>query len=146
MLPKVRSALVRFWGETEGAVTVDSIVMMAGLVGLALAVMGAVGSGMESLSKDTSARIRLAVVSPGFDTSACPQGWQKTHAENTGMREAEIRAWHGQERRDTGDVTLMTTLTTHAEAPLDFRYRDPMALAHLQILMCLAKERDLDIP
>lgn len=122
---------------------IDSVVMMSGLIGLGLILTGTVGHGMDVLSSNVHGNARVAVLDSGFDASACPKGWIKAHADNTGLTPQDIASWYAQKSRAVSDATVLAALDAHAQAPKDFRFRAPMRLAELQILMCLAENRGL---
>lgn len=140
-----KTALSRFIFRTEGTIQVDSIVMMSGLVGLGLILFGTVGHGTNMLSADASAQMRVTVLNANFDASACPKGWINAHAANTGLAPADLETWYDRHSRDLSDATILAALDAHAQAPRDFRYRAPMRLAELQILMCVATQRELTL-
>jgi len=52
-----RFGATRFAGEEDGSVTIDWIVLTAGLVGLAIAVLASVGGGASDLADRTNASI-----------------------------------------------------------------------------------------
>lgn len=146
MISTLSRALSRFGFRAHGSLQVDSIVMMSGLVGLGLLVLGTAGQSMGTLALKTDVRTRVAVLSPNFDASACPSGWITAHAAHTGLAPKDLRAWYAHKNRTTDSATIIAALAAHAKAPRDFRYRAPLRLAELQILMCLAEQRDLAIP
>ncbi len=47
MFQRVKSGLGRFWSDTEGAVTVDWVVLLAGILGMIFIVMGSISSGVQ---------------------------------------------------------------------------------------------------
>lgn len=64
-----------FLGSEDGAVTVDWVVLTAAIVGLGLAVVGSVRSGVGSLASDISASLTSAsVVSLGTLGSSGAEG------------------------------------------------------------------------
>lgn len=140
-----KTALSRFIFRTEGTIQVDSVVMMSGLVGLGLILFGTVGHGTSMLSTSASAQMRITVLSADFDASDCPIGWVNAHAANTGLAPSDLETWFNQHDRNLTDATILAALEAHAQAPRDFRYRAPMRLAELQILMCLATQRELTL-
>jgi hypothetical protein len=58
--------LKRFLLDDGGAVTVDWVVLTAGLVGLSLAVMSVVSSGVENLSRDVAAHLESIQIRTSF--------------------------------------------------------------------------------
>jgi hypothetical protein len=145
-MPERPRLVRRFLHGTNGSVTVDVVVMVAGLAGFGLVLLASVGTGVEAASQATNSALRREVVARGFDASSCPADWQVTHAQNTGLSVATLHEWYGQEGRATPDAMVVATLRAHADVPQDFRFQDPMTLAHLQIMMCLADDRRLAIP
>jgi len=139
-------ALSWFNSLTQSSMPVDSIVMMSGLLGLGLIVLGAAANNMDTLAGAADVRTRLAVLSPDYDASACPSGWIESHSAHTGLSQDDLRAWFAQKDKTTDSATILAVLSAHAQAPHDFRYRAPMRLAELQILMCLAERRELPLP
>jgi hypothetical protein len=122
------------------------MVMLTGLVGFILLIAGAALQALPALDDKTGETMRRAVLAPDYDASLCPRNWKAAHAENAGLTEAEMETWYRQGRRSLDDATLLEVLRAHRSAPTDFRYRAPLALAKLQIVMCLATERGLDLP
>ena len=145
MIRTLTKAILRIKAHASGSLKVDSIVMLSGLVGLCLIVLGAADQNMDALAQTSDAPTRVAVLSPDFDDSACPSDWITAHAAHTGLATDDIRAWYTQKNRTTDSGMVMAALAAHAQAPRDFRYRTPMRLAELQILMCLAEARDLPL-
>ena len=56
----------RFFEDTNGAVTVDWVVLTGALVGLGLAAMSVVSGGVEDLSTDTSNQLSSSVIKTSF--------------------------------------------------------------------------------
>ena len=146
MISTLHKALPWFRHWTQRTVPVDSIVMMAGLLGLGLIVLGAAAHDIDALANTTDVRTRIAVLSPDYDASACPSGWIAAHAAHTGLSQDDLRSWLAQKDRTIDSATILAVLAVHAQTPHDFRYRAPMRLAELQILMCLAERRELTLP
>lgn len=139
-------ALSRLLPRTEGPLQVDSIVLMAGLMGLGLIVLAAAGIGVDALSSNDAARARMATLSPDFDASTCPDNWIIVHAANTGLMPVDLEGLYAEKDLSTDNATILALLGAHAKTPRDFRYRAPMRLAELQIMMCLAEDRKLPLP
>ncbi|MEP3346984.1 MAG: hypothetical protein ABJN34_10115 [Litoreibacter sp.] len=55
-----------FWGDETGAVTVDWVILAAGVIGLALASMGVVIDGTEDLTGDVNAELSSQLISTSF--------------------------------------------------------------------------------
>lgn len=55
-----------FWTDETGAVTVDWVVLAAGVIGLALASMGVVIDGTEDLTDDVDATLSSQLISTSF--------------------------------------------------------------------------------
>ncbi|MEM0937853.1 MAG: hypothetical protein AAF865_04615 [Pseudomonadota bacterium] len=60
-------ALKRFLADEDGAVTVDWVVLTAALVGLAIAVLAAVETGLSDLSNDISQELQSDIIDTTFD-------------------------------------------------------------------------------
>lgn len=58
-----------FLSEDSGAVTVDWVVLTAALVGLGLAVMSVVSTGVEDLSTDIQDQLETDQISASFGTT-----------------------------------------------------------------------------
>ena len=61
--------LKNFIASESGAVTVDWVVLTAALVGLALAVMGVVSSGVETASNNIQGQLETDMIGAGFNGS-----------------------------------------------------------------------------
>jgi len=59
-----------FLSDDSGAVTVDWVVLTAALVGLGLAVISVVSSGLEDLSGDIQGQLQADHVNTGFTSSS----------------------------------------------------------------------------
>lgn len=62
--------LTSFLSDDSGAVTVDWVVLTAALVGLGLAVISVVSSGLEDLSGDIQGQLQADHVNTGFTSSS----------------------------------------------------------------------------
>ncbi|MFO6462978.1 pilus assembly protein [Jannaschia sp. KMU-145] len=62
----ILSSLATFARAEHGAVTVDWVVLTAALVGLGLAVLGVVSSGVQDISSDLDTQLQATSVSPAF--------------------------------------------------------------------------------
>ena len=56
----------QFWEDDSGAVTVDWVILSAGVIGLALASMGVVIDGTEDLSGDVDSTLSSQLISTSF--------------------------------------------------------------------------------
>ncbi|SHF02181.1 MULTISPECIES: hypothetical protein [Litoreibacter] len=56
----------RFWTDDSGAVTVDWVILSAGVIGLALASMGVVIDGTEDLTGDVDTTLSSQLISTSF--------------------------------------------------------------------------------
>lgn len=56
----------KFWKDESGAVTVDWVILAAGVIGLALASMGVVIDGVEDLSSDVDTTLSGQLISTSF--------------------------------------------------------------------------------
>lgn len=63
---EMRRAVIGFWFDEDGSSTVEMVVMMAASVGMGIAVMDVVFSGMESLSNDISSFLSNIEISTSF--------------------------------------------------------------------------------
>lgn len=63
---KLFDFIKRFGKDEDGAVTVDWVVLTAALVGLGIAVLAAVETGLSDLSKDISDELTKDVIDTSF--------------------------------------------------------------------------------
>jgi len=56
----------QFWAAESGAVTVDWVILSAGVIGLALASMGVVIDGTEDLTGDVETTLSSQLISTSF--------------------------------------------------------------------------------
>jgi Flp pilus assembly pilin Flp len=56
----------QFWKDDSGAVTVDWVILSAGIIGLALASMGVVIDGTEDLTGDVDSTLSSQLISTSF--------------------------------------------------------------------------------
>lgn len=143
MFARFATQLSHYIRSESGTAQIDSAVLIAGLLGMGMVLVSTVSQGMEAAQHDANKVLRAAVVAPGFDRSPCPDGWAEKHASNSGVGVQQIEDWHNAERASLSTDALLEALRAHDAAPLDFRYRDPLRLAHLQIMMCIAQEREV---
>ncbi len=54
--------------EEDGAVTVDWVILCAGIVSLALAAVGVITDGVESTSGDVEGRLKSQLISTSFNS------------------------------------------------------------------------------
>ena len=59
----------KFFTDESGAVTVDWVVLTAALVGLGLAVMSVISSGLEDLSGDINTQLEADHITDAFGTA-----------------------------------------------------------------------------
>ena len=64
---KLFDFIKRFGKDEDGAVTVDWVVLTAALVGLGIAVLAAVETGLSDLSKDISDELQSDIVDTTFN-------------------------------------------------------------------------------
>lgn len=138
--------MTTFLNETSGAVTIDLVVMSAGLVGLGLAVSVAASSGMETLAGGVDTSLRSVVLRPDFNDSPCPEDWSDMHGRNTGLGAPAMLEWYDEIDAVVDNIDVRNTLITYARHPYDFRYREARAMAEVQIHYCLAQERAIPLP
>ena len=62
----MKNQLFQFWEYEDGAVTVDWVVLVAGIVSLSLAAMGVVVDGTEDLSGDVDDRLKSQLIKTSF--------------------------------------------------------------------------------
>lgn len=60
------SAAKHFIANDDGAVTVDWVILAAGVIGLALAAMGVVMDGTEDLTNDVESQLTSQLISTSF--------------------------------------------------------------------------------
>lgn len=70
----MRLCLKHFLSDESGAMTLDWVVLTGALVGTGLAVMGQVGTGIESTSAKTATSLRGEVVRSSFGSDYCSGG------------------------------------------------------------------------
>jgi len=56
----------QFWKDDSGAITVDWVILSAGVIGLALASMGVVIDGTEDLTGDVETTLSSQLISTSF--------------------------------------------------------------------------------
>ena len=56
-----------FFADEDGAVTVDWVVLTAALVGLGIAVLAAVETGLDDLSNDIASELQKDIIDTTFD-------------------------------------------------------------------------------
>lgn len=59
----------KFGADEDGAVTVDWVILTAGVVGVALAATGAVVSGTEQISADVDGALKSQLIKTSFESS-----------------------------------------------------------------------------
>jgi len=72
----------KFLSDDSGAVTVDWVVLTAGLVGLGLATMAVVSAGVEDLSGDTRTQMESQVISTSFASGSDTWTWSGRTAQD----------------------------------------------------------------
>jgi Flp pilus assembly pilin Flp len=65
---KLFNLIKNFRNDEDGAVTVDWVVLTAALVGLGIAVLAAVSTGLEDLSGDIQGELTADVIQTTFGT------------------------------------------------------------------------------
>lgn len=141
MLPHHKHAA--FARAESGAVTIDLAVLGAGLIVLALSLFYSIASGVELAARDTRAAMQKIMVTPGFDDSLCPIGWEQDHASALGTSETEIRAWYLDDNFHTDDEQVLENVLTYLQYPQDFRHTEGRRLTQTQIYLCIAEARRL---
>ena len=60
--------IISFALEEDGAVTVDWVILCAGVISLALAAVGVITDGTEDISGDVEGKLKSQLISTTFDT------------------------------------------------------------------------------
>lgn len=161
-----------FITSESGAVTVDWVVLTAALVGLGLATMGVVSSGVEDTSGDIDTQLKSSIVSTSFfgppghtiDTYAydgCPggiqgafelagalhaEGWTGTHANGQENGEPYANAKYVALSNNYDD----SYLTYNAGTLQDLRANDPdtfngspLHQTNLALIECVIAEKGI---
>ncbi|NNK79276.1 MAG: hypothetical protein HKP40_11245 [Litoreibacter sp.] len=71
---KLFAFVKNFANDESGAVTVDWVVLTAAIVGLGLAVMASVSTGLEDLSGDIEGQLTGQTIDDSFATGNVPAG------------------------------------------------------------------------
>ena len=77
--------LKNFIASESGAVTVDWVVLTAALVGLALAVMGVVSSGVQTASENIQDQLETDMIGTGFGSVTTDNGDGTSTTTGTGL-------------------------------------------------------------
>ena len=77
--------LKNFIASESGAVTVDWVVLTAALVGLALAVMGVVSSGVQTASENIQGQLETDMIGTGFGSTTTDNGDGTSTTTGTGL-------------------------------------------------------------
>lgn len=110
----------QFLVEESGAVTVDWVVLTAGIVGLGLATMAVVSSGVEDLSGDVGTQMTNQVISTSFASLATTTDWNGMtatdyHADATLLSPGNNGAIYGN-----------ATAAAALDAPGGYNYDNPL--------------------
>ncbi len=65
---KIVNWIKSFALEEDGAVTVDWVILSAGVISLALAAVGVITDGTEDISGDVDTKLKTQLISTSFDT------------------------------------------------------------------------------
>lgn len=124
----------------------ESLCMMVGLGGMALALGVTVAQATLPPVPETEAALRRAVIAAGFDAAICPDGWAADHAEILPLTEAEIIGWYLSEAMKLSDAEVIASVGLYVTRARDFRQVEGTALTRNQILLCIAESRRLVTP
>lgn len=133
-------------GARRATSAAETVCMMVGLGGMALALGVTVAQATLPPVLETEAALRRAVTEAGFDASICPDGWAADHAQLLPMSEAEITAWYLSEAMSLSDAEVIASVGLYVTQPRDFRQIEGPALTRTQILLCIAESRRLVTP
>ena len=126
-----------FSSNESGAVTVDWVVLTAALVGLGLATMAVVSTGVQDAAEDTEAQLTSTVVTTTFRTTdGIAYGTFGAPILNPNKYENSTAALAGQSADDmranylTAQATLETDIAAEAwNKPTSAAYHDMIAIA-----------------
>ncbi len=137
------AGLRRILEEANG---LETIAMIFGLGGLALALGVTVAEATLDPVVITEEELRRAVVAADFDDAICPDGWAADHARLLDRTEAEIKAWYLREALELEDDEVILGVALYLARAKDFREIAGSALTRNQILLCIAEGRRLTTP
>ncbi|MGI3183745.1 hypothetical protein [Nioella aestuarii] len=104
-----------FLTEESGAVTVDWVVLTAGLVGLGLATMAVVSGGVEDLSGDMQSQLETQTISASFGSAAVAWEAGQWDMSNPGIYDSYV-AWMAN-FEDQQLLDHMNNMAQYADAP-----------------------------
>ncbi|MBL4629354.1 MAG: hypothetical protein JKY00_15220 [Roseicyclus sp.] len=108
-MSKLRNTTAHFLLSEDGAVTVDWVVLTAALVGLGLAVMAVVSSGVEDLSGDINTQLVSQEIASSFGALSAP--FERNQWDSRTGGEAALEAWMA----NFDDQNLLTHMTNQAQ-------------------------------
>lgn len=75
---------MRYFSEEDGAISVEWVLLTAGLVAICLATMSVMQSGLQTATSNTGEELRTYEIETEFaDPDACPEGVYYCHTPNT---------------------------------------------------------------
>lgn len=113
-MKNLKNSTAQFIAEDSGAVTVDWVVLTAGIVGLALATMAVVSAGVEDLSGDMRTQLEAQEITASFGSAIQwePLQWDQ---HNPGIYES-YAAWMAG-FSDENLLAHMNNMAQYAEYP-----------------------------
>ncbi len=145
--------MMNFWQDESGAITVDWVVLTAGLVGLGIATTAVVSGGMQTQSTAVSGTMTGIEISASFDTGTSLADWLAGYTPvNMGLHgpswgpDAEGRNWventyDSWSALSDAEITAMYTADYASAVGGDATRADYIAVQ--QMIMA---ERGIDIP
>ncbi len=107
--------------DDSGAVTVDWVVLTAGLVGLGLATMAVVSAGVENLSGDVGTQLTDQTITTSFGTGLPSITW------NGGTAQEYYNYGAGLAPGNNGATYYWAQQAAIADAPDGFNFDNPLA-------------------
>ena len=114
-MTKLMKTTAGFLADDSGAVTVDWVVLTAGLVGLGLATMAVVSGGVEDLSGDVGTQLASQEISASFGSGAVDWVAGNWDQSNPGIYDSYTAWMAGFE--DQQLLTHMANMEQYAEYP-----------------------------
>jgi Flp pilus assembly pilin Flp len=110
----------KFRRDESGAVTVDWVVMTAATVGLGIAAMGAVSTGVENLSSDASSQLADQSISTSFGTDGATTYWSGDSASDY------LAYGQSQAPGNNGAAYFWAQQAAAEDAPEGYNFDDPL--------------------
>ena len=114
------SALNNFFENESGAVTVDWVVLTAGIVGLGLATMAVVSGGVEDLSGDVNTQLASQTISTSFGSLGLSTDWNGWTASDYVAAAAPLAPGNN------GAIYAHATNAAAGDSPAGFNFSDPL--------------------